>query len=59
MKRRVLVSGMMKGVSIIYNATDGIEKLLPVTAEEEIQHLQDNLHLKVIRKLTKIFEGPW
>lgn len=52
------MSGMMKVVSIIYNAMDGIEKLLPVTAEEEIQHLQDNLHLKVIRKLTKIFEGP-
>lgn len=41
------------------NAMDGIENLPPVTAEEEIQHWQDNLHLKVIRKLTKIFEGPW
>lgn len=46
-------------VSITYDVMVGIEKLPSVTAEEGRQHLLENLHLKAIRKLAKIFEGPW
>lgn len=46
-------------VSITNQVVDEIEKLPTVTAEEGRQHLLENLHLKIIRKFAKIFEGPW
>lgn len=46
-------------VSTTCNVVDGTEKLPSVTAEEGRQHLLEDLHLKVIRKLAKTFEGPW
>lgn len=49
----------LKVVSITNHVVDEIEQLPSVTAEEGTQHLLENLYLKIIRKLAKIFEGPW
>lgn len=49
---------MLQVVSITYHVVDGIEKLPCVTAEDVRQQLLEISHLKVIRKLAKIFEGP-
>lgn len=46
-------------VSITCSAVDGIEKLPSVTVEEGRQHMLENLHLKVITKSAKIFEGKF
>lgn len=46
-------------MSITFHVLDGTEKLPSVSAEEGWQLLLENLHLEVVRKLAKIFEGPW
>lgn len=48
----------LKAVPITFHVVDGKEKLSPVTAEEGWKHLLEDLHLEIIRKLAKIFEGP-
>lgn len=57
--RAVFLLHLKRGMSITCNDVNEIEKLPFVAAEEGRQHLLENLHLKVIRKLSKIFEGPW